>query len=180
MKSITFLRNSGRGYVPTPTKLVDDMMLEAQIMPGMQCLEPSAGDGRIAVAIREINCAVTVCEVNWNAKKLLKILGFTPIVDNFLEYTPGEVFDRVVMNPPFDNCRDIKHIVHAYECLRPDGRIVAIMGEHAFFASDEQSRLFRIWYDENNAHSYKLSLDAFKDSGIDKLHTRMVVIDKPK
>jgi hypothetical protein len=35
-------------------------------------------------------------------------------------------FDRIVMNPPFANADDIKHIMHALKMLKPGGRLVAI------------------------------------------------------
>lgn len=35
-------------------------------------------------------------------------------------------FDRIVMNPPFGNADDIKHIEHARTMLKPGGRLVAI------------------------------------------------------
>ena len=35
-------------------------------------------------------------------------------------------FDRIVMNPPFENGADIKHIQHAMKMLKPGGRLVAI------------------------------------------------------
>ena len=35
-------------------------------------------------------------------------------------------FDRIVMNPPFENGADIKHIQHALKMLKPGGRLVAI------------------------------------------------------
>jgi 16S rRNA G1207 methylase RsmC len=36
------------------------------------------------------------------------------------------VFDRVLMNPPFDHGIDIDHIKHALQFLKPGGRLVAI------------------------------------------------------
>ena len=35
-------------------------------------------------------------------------------------------FDRIVMNPPFTNGDDIKHIMHALKMLKPGGRLAAI------------------------------------------------------
>jgi hypothetical protein len=35
-------------------------------------------------------------------------------------------FDRIVMNPPFANATDIRHIEHARGKLAPGGRLVAI------------------------------------------------------
>ena len=35
-------------------------------------------------------------------------------------------FDRIIMNPPFENAVDIKHINHALTMLKPSGRLVAL------------------------------------------------------
>ena len=37
-------------------------------------------------------------------------------------------YDRIIMNPPFSDGRDIQHVQHAYNLLRPGGRIGAIRG----------------------------------------------------
>ena len=36
------------------------------------------------------------------------------------------LFDGVIMNPPFKQWRDIKHIKHALAFVRPGGRLVAL------------------------------------------------------
>ena len=35
-------------------------------------------------------------------------------------------FDRIIMNPPFSDAADIKHIKHAIAFLKPGGRLVAL------------------------------------------------------
>jgi SAM-dependent methyltransferase len=35
-------------------------------------------------------------------------------------------FDRIIMNPPFANGADIRHIEHAARSLKPGGRLVSI------------------------------------------------------
>ena len=36
------------------------------------------------------------------------------------------MFDKIIMNPPFINGADIKHIEHAMGFLKPGGRLVAL------------------------------------------------------
>ncbi len=38
----------------------------------------------------------------------------------------GTGFDKILMNPPFENGADIRHIMHALGMLKPGGRLVAI------------------------------------------------------
>jgi ubiquinone/menaquinone biosynthesis C-methylase UbiE len=107
------------------------MVALADIRPGQQVLEPSAGTGRIIDAIRRNahGYAITAVELNCNMAHRLRTVD---CVDDtrqadFLECN-GDLgtFDRIVMNPPFANGDDIKHIMHALKMLKPRGRLVAI------------------------------------------------------
>ena len=91
-------------------------------------------------------------------------------------------YDRIIMNPPFSDGRDIQHVQHAYTLLRPGGRIVAIMGEGAFFQSNKRAEGFREWLDERGATNEKLPDGSFMDPSLPvntSVSARMVVIDKP-
>jgi len=46
---------------------------------------------------------------------------------DFLALSPSDLgaFDRIVMNPPFENGADIKHIKHAQRFLKSGGDLVA-------------------------------------------------------
>jgi phospholipid N-methyltransferase len=116
---------------PTPPELADRMVALADIRPGQQVLEPSAGTGRIIDAIRRNahGCTITAVELNCNMAHRLRTVD---CVDDtrqadFLECN-GDLgtFDRIVMNPPFANGDDIKHIMHALKMLKSGGRLVAI------------------------------------------------------
>jgi phospholipid N-methyltransferase len=116
---------------PTPPELADRMVELADIRPGQQVLEPSAGTGRIIDAIRRNahGCAITAVELNCNIAHRLRTVE---CVDDtrqadFLDCN-GDLgtLDRIVMNPPFANADDIKHIMHALKMLKPGGRLVAI------------------------------------------------------
>lgn len=91
-------------------------------------------------------------------------------------------YDRIIMNPPFSKGRDIQHVRHAYEFLRPGGRLVAIMGEGAFFHSNQAAENFREWLDSLGATAEKLPEGSFMDPSLPvntAANARMVVIDKP-
>lgn len=91
-------------------------------------------------------------------------------------------YDRILMNPPFGDRRDAAHVQHAYELLKPGGRIVAIMGEGVFFGSDKKAQAFRDWLEQKGATDEKLNEGTFLDPGLPVntgTNARMVVIDKP-
>jgi protein-L-isoaspartate O-methyltransferase len=117
---------------PTPPDLAARMVELADIEPGQRVLEPSAGTGAI---LRELDafgdsCEVTAVEISHTLADALRARSHTKtkvLAEDFLECN-GNLgqFDRIVMNPPFADGADIKHIRHAMTLIKPGGRIVAI------------------------------------------------------
>jgi hypothetical protein len=100
---------------------------------------------------------------------------------DFMEYT-GSNFDRVIMNPPFEKEQDIDHVRHAFDLLKPGGRLVTIMSEHGFFASDKKAQEFRDWLHKLGGVSEKLEPGEFSGVGAfvpTMVATRIVTIDRP-
>jgi len=237
-------RADGLDFFPTSDAVVDTMLDAAEIESGMSVLEPSAGMGHIADAIREKSGAEPdVVELSGERRELLEAKGYHLAGNDFMAMEPrkfftyGDVFrapdgtvgimhggpawsgraslhavnddgsegrmlgwfardeltgirqrgswsgyDRIIMNPPFSKGRDIQHVMHAYELLRPGGRLVAIMGEGAFFQSNNAADNFRTWLDDLGATSEKLPEGSFMDPALPVntgVSARMVVIDKP-
>lgn len=112
---------------PTPIDLANKMADFAEIEPGMAILEPSAGTGVLIDAALAHGGEVTAVEWNVRLASRLKAKYANVHTADFLELN-GELgkFDRVLMNPPFQNGADIKHIKHAIEKLKPGGVLVAI------------------------------------------------------
>jgi hypothetical protein len=238
-------RNDGLDFFPTSDAVVDSMLDAAEITDGMSVLEPSAGMGHIADAIREkTGVEPDVVELSGDRRELLDAKGYNIVGEDFTgmnarSFTYGDVFrhedgrvgvmaksggmgsgrvglaplddagqpdmrrfewvdrdaltgiekrgsssgyDRIIMNPPFSKGRDIEHVKHAFSLLRPGGRLVAIMGEGAFFQSNKAAESFRNWLDELGATSEKLPEGSFLDPNLPVntgVNARMVVIDKP-
>lgn len=164
---------------PTPPELAARMVDEAQIEQGHDVLEPSAGTGNIIKALPCVrpNGTVTAVEISRDLTQHLESLADLTFCKDFLTCN-GDLgkFDRILMNPPFADGQDIEHVKHAYQFLKDGGRIVAIMGEGAFFRSDRKATEFRAWLD-GVGYSEQLPADTFKASGTG-VNTRLVVIDK--
>jgi protein-L-isoaspartate O-methyltransferase len=114
---------------PTPPALAERMVEEADILPGHCVLEPSAGTGSILAALPNVRPfgSVTAVEINATLAASLEQVADETICGDFLEQNGNlGTFDRIVMNPPFENGADIKHIQHAMKMLKPGGRLVAI------------------------------------------------------
>jgi protein-L-isoaspartate O-methyltransferase len=125
---------------PTPAALAARMVDLARLQVGMRVLEPSAGTGRLLAALpgvvpfgprRQTALDVVAVEINHGLAQGLAESGLatTVIRSDFLDMVfvePEARFDVVLMNPPFENATDIKHIKHAFNMLKPGGRLVGI------------------------------------------------------
>lgn len=161
---------------PTPPDLAKRMVDLADIQPGNCVLEPSAGTGRILEAIngQADMIHLDAIEINPGLVAQLKARGYENAdCRDFLEvqkpYCPDapEGWDRIIMNPPFDNGSDIKHIQHALTLLRPNGRLVAICANGPR-QQEALKPLASEWFD--------LPEGTFKNEGTN-VNTALIVID---
>lgn len=121
---------------PTPPELVDRMMAAADVREEHRALEPSAGTGNLLRPLLAAADEVVAVEIAPHLAAPLKELAKASdcprervFCGDFLDFTAeqlGGMFDRVVMNPPFNDGADMTHIQHALSMLRPGGRLVAL------------------------------------------------------
>lgn len=115
---------------PTPPDLAARMVRLSGIGEGDTVLEPSAGTGNIVKAIQARGGRPFTVEIDnrlapMTAARCSDFLELRPEDDGTCGGGCGYV-DAVVMNPPFKDGADIKHILHARTFLKPGGRLVAI------------------------------------------------------
>lgn len=164
------------GFFVTPKEKAKMMVELADIQEGMDVCEPEAGRGDIAEHINH-GARLTCIEYNYRLAEILKLRGFNTICGDFLEHTG--TYDRIVMNPPFEHSQDIKHTRHAFQCLKPKGRLVSIVSEGAFFRNDKIATAFREWIDEMGAEVIGLPSGAFSGTITSTgVKARIVVVDK--
>ncbi|MGZ4089111.1 MAG: hypothetical protein ACXVNM_08550 [Bacteroidia bacterium] len=153
------------GFFPTPKELIERLIDLADLNPDQDILEPSAGKGDILDAIREkLNMPAEnlyACEINPSLREILTLKNYTIVTHNFLEVE--DAYDRIIMNPPFENGQDIDHVLHAFEQLKHGGRVVAIMGEGVFFRQFKKDTAFRNFLKEHNAYISEPIKEAFKN-----------------
>lgn len=173
------------GYFPTPPEVVDILMDLADVKPGHFCLEPSAGQGAIALELiaRSGLCQmVELLESNFLklAEKVQALKDCKTLVLNkdFLTMEMPDNFDRIVMNPPFEKQADIKHVLHAFKFLKPGGRLVSVMSASVEFRDNTLTKAFRELVKQHGGSIEPLPRGAFKSSGT-MVNTVVVVIDKP-
>jgi protein-L-isoaspartate O-methyltransferase len=169
------------GYFPTPPDLIADMLDHAQIRAGQSVLEPSAGSGAIADQLADLAAdpLIVVNEINPTLCEILQAKGYDARPVDTLEENGAFRFDRVVMNPPFENLQDVDHVRHAFDRLAPGGRLVAIMSPAGFQRDTKKARAFRDWFDDLGGEAEEIEAGAFKESGTG-VSAKLVVIDKPE
>lgn len=130
------------GYFPTPPNLVARVIELARIEPRHRVLEPSAGQGALADAAATIvgTDHVTCVEINSANATVLWEKGYKVIERDFMTTPVIDIFDRVVMNPPFDRKQEIDHVARALDMLKPGGWLVSIMSAAITFRSDRKTR----------------------------------------
>jgi hypothetical protein len=173
------------GFFPTPRWSIDEMLNRAEIEPGMKVLEPSAGKGDIldAIAERHPEAERHGIESYSDLASLVREKGHSVEHGDFLTHYPtgNDRPDRIVMNPPFESGQDMTHVQHAYNILKPGGKMVAIMSEGPFFRADSKANEFREWLDSVSGEVEAMpegsfaGNDAFRKTGV---RTRMVTISK--
>ncbi len=167
------------GFFPTPAAVVSLMLNWARIEAGNRVLEPSAGNGNIADAILARGVFPEVCEINYTLREILTLKGYHLIADDFTQISRAEVgvFDRIIMNPPFENQQDIQHVLKAFYLLADGGILVSIMAPSFEYRNDRRSTEFREWLNSVNATWDNLPSGSFKSSGTG-VETRLLVIEK--
>lgn len=156
-------------YFPTPPAVVDRLIALARLEPGVRVLEPSAGSGAIANAVRDAGATVDCIERDPGYAATLTEAGHEVRVTDFLAVPAEPRYARVVMNPPFTRQADIAHVRHALGFLKSDGLLVAVMSHTTAYHRGAAS--FRHLVAERGGTVEPLPEGAFKgsDTGVKTL-----------
>ena len=163
------------GYFPTPPELAK-RVIELAEMGASFVLEPSAGQGGLADFVPD-DCVVTCYELLDDNISVLKTKGHIVKQRDFISVEPDCVYDRVIMNPPFERQQDIDHVLHAWKFLKDGGRLVSIMSASVMFRENRKTTEFREFV-ELHGYIERLPDESFKTSGT-MVSTCVIVLDKP-
>lgn len=178
------------GWFPTPAAVVERLIGHAQLScargyePGWRILEPSAGEGSIALGAKAVAPSDTeiVCvELHPDRAATLRSHGFKTHEDDFLALSSDMLgkFDRILMNPPFDARRDVDHVAHAVRYLKPGGKLLAIMSARVEWAEDKKAQAFRKLIERMSGRIYDLPAGSFEESGT-MVNTCIVELNAPR
>jgi predicted RNA methylase len=164
-------------FFETPEAIARKMVDIATLKPNERVLEPSAGLGAIAHVAREIVRVENVVCYEADPQRRLALIkdGFTVRGHaeagndfcDFLGVDPKRIvdIDVVLMNPPFARGQDIAHVLHAFNFLRPGGRLVAITSPGWTFRQERKYQEFREFVEQHMFHQEALPAGTFKASG---------------
>jgi len=114
-------------YYPTPEHIARRVVDWADIKPGEQVLEPSAGQGAIADQIGK-DALIYCMDISKLHCDVLKAKGYERVqCADFLKYSPSVKWDKCVLNPPFADKRAEMHVQHAAGLLKEGGVLVAVL-----------------------------------------------------
>lgn len=161
----------------TPANLAA-RVVELANVNGMDCLEPSCGCGNLVKEMIVQGAKnVSGIELNGELERDLQKLSYPnfkySIPSDFLNMVSGEwsQFDRIVMNPPFSNNQDIRHVEHALNFLSDGGRLVAIM------SGNTQRDSFKKLLCDKKYRIENVPEGAFRESGT-MVKVIILIIDK--
>ena len=177
------------GFFPTPEVFANELVDIADIEDGHNVLEPSAGIGSIAELIRErfpvgssdvlLHCYEVVPML---AEYMREQLGMPCKDSDFLadDSVPDGFYDRIVMNPPFENGQAIDHIRHALTKLKPGGKLVSVGPSSLEFRTDGKHTDFREFVSSHGGTIEPVDGKMFENGDRSTLvNCCIVVIEKP-
>jgi hypothetical protein len=184
------------GFVATPYELAYEICRNDagidDLEPTARVLEPSAGTGVFVKAMRELNLDVTIVAVEPNPDRAGRIPDGPRIfvesveLETFAATYPGvrsfrELFDSIVMNPPFavpgNPTLWVDHVELAYGLLKPGGRLTAIVPAGFKFREDKKPRRIRELI-ETYGGWRSLPDNSFGESGTG-VNTCLIWIERP-
>lgn len=119
-----------KNFYPTPSLLISKMVGKIQNKQVTAILEPSAGKGDIIEFIKNHHRfryprpEIKAIELDDDLFATLKGKDIEVIERDFLEYNGGDIFDLIIMNPPFDE--GDKHLLKAIDILY-SGEIICLL-----------------------------------------------------
>lgn len=164
------LTNRETGFFPTPPGVAASLVLAAGLRDGDLVLEPSAGNGilvRAAVQLRAVT--VDAVENDPGRARQVRETGLARNVweADFLSLHPSQHacrYDAAVMNPPFGSRRELRHVAHAADFVRPGGTVAAILPASVLSGTDKANTGMRERIERTGTIT-PLGPEAFREAG---------------
>jgi len=156
---------------PTPPAFAAHLVELLGVTNGEPVLEPSCGEGNIVDALIAAGCQnIHVIEIRPECIEPVQAKsGVTDAVcGDFLTIHTDRVaesFAAAAMNPPFTGGQDIAHVRHAYDFIKPGGRLVSVLSSSFTFRQQRRFVDFREWAESVGATWTQNPEGTFRSSG---------------
>lgn len=164
-------------FFPTPVKVVDKMIKTANLKPDSIMLESSAGTGRILDEAKKVINSIdnfVVIEMNGERQRILRDKGYKVDFNGTFEDSLNDSetlkkiknCDKVVINPPFKNDSDVKHLLISYMFCADNADVVSILQENSLYYDRQIHRVFKEFLSLIGKDAYEvvsLPAGSFKD-----------------
>lgn len=127
----------------TPRALADDLVAFAKVDPAHAVLEPSAGVGALADALRRVGVTPDCAELSQRGRAALLAKAHVVVGGDFVTYWPARRYDRVVMCPPLSFGQAFVHTLKAYKLLKVGGVLVSVVPSSFTWWSDGVAEILR-------------------------------------
>lgn len=135
----------------TSLAMINELL--SHVNEGSYVLEPSAGDGSIAIRL-SVNkkCKVDCIELNEYKANVLRRCGFDTLHGDFLKQKifDKQVYDHAVAVPPYKDNVDCQHIIAMYDCVKPGGTVIAFTLPTWVTGMYSNQIAFRKWLSNKN------------------------------
>jgi predicted RNA methylase len=169
-------------FYPSPDHVVEEMVDRLAFKDrnggGYLVLEPSAGQGALAIAAAQRGARVHAIEFVQRHIDVMNGLAngagvggqITAQRANFLKVKPQPIYDLVLMNPPLSGMHWMQHVRHAFEFLAPGGILRSVLPASAAVNETAKHTTFRKWAKSYNNRGWAgpfqdLPAESFKSSG---------------
>ena len=170
--------NPSWDFYPTPQSVIDRMFEFVPFSPNMNVLEPQAGLGHIAIALRNKGVECDCFEISPLLQLALTKMGFRVLGADFLSATGTAVYDLVIANPPFSNLGVMRHTLHAMDFLKPGGRLITL-AHHYTLTPSRKDEFFFSWLKTFNAQIIDLGRPFATGQRKTNIPINLIVLDKP-
>lgn len=155
-------------FYPTPARLAAKMagMISGA---GGSVLEPSAGNGALAEAIKgrfsgrwgSVDTAPDCIEIMPDLQAILRDKGMPIVGSDFMQFNGVKQYDAVVMNPPFSH--GVRHVLKAWQILYA-GEIIALLNAETLRNPHTKGRQILAKIIKDNKGTVEYLADQFIDS----------------
>lgn len=178
-------------FFPTPDDIIERYMVQGVKLPAnAKVLEPSAGRGNIADAVRAEfpKADIDVVELSDIRREVLFHKGYRLVGGDFMEVgvesrdAKGRAilsedwkgkYDAVFMNPPFLKGAGREHVRRAMQMLKVGGTLKAVIPTGYVDGTGQDNIFFQEWAKQRGSFEYVI----IRESEYNKNHDRKITID---